>query len=69
MSGIESAMFSKDYVQNKISYGNEWTNAYKNHEGVIIHFHTWYTDWLHSEIYDSVSIQVASQSLWNKTFG
>ena len=69
MSAVESNMFSKDYVQNQISYGNEWTNAYKNNEGVIIHFHTWYSNAFHTILYDTVSIKTASQSVWNETFG
>ena len=55
MSGIRvKYAFSTDYVQNKISYGNQWTDAYKNNEGVIIHFHTWYTNVFHTILHDSV---------------
>ena len=68
LNSTESTEFSSDYVQNKIAYSSVWTDAYRDHLGILIHFHTWYGDAIHRQFYATVTIQTASQTLWTKTF-
>ena len=67
LSRSESIAFS--FHIDEISYGPEWKTAYDKHEGIMIHFHAPNFNSLSSPFSSSsVTIQVANQSLWTKTF-
>ena len=68
LSGFESMLFSDAGLQNRLSDYSEWQSAYDYHEGILIHFWTWYPDSAHSSLHALSSIKVADQSLWTKTF-
>ena len=68
MNGVESRAFGDNNIMNVISYGSQWETAYKNHEGIIIHYTTAFPTLFHIQIDTSATIQAANQSAWNDTF-